>query len=230
MNNAQKTFQLKDEIVIFVDSRELDSKVVDILKRKECVVKERQLEIGDYLISSSTVIERKTSRDFVSSILDKRLFEQAGNLKEYNTPVILIEGKDFSDGNNVHPNAIKGALSSLILRYRIPILWMKTPLESGEMIYWLAKREQEEGGKEISIRSKKSGMSLKEKQEFLLSGLPGIDTKLSKRLLECFKTPEKIFSCSEEKLREVEGIGKILSRRIKKILTEKYSEKTENPS
>lgn len=230
MNNAQKTFQLKDEIVIFVDSRELDSKVVDILKRKECVVKEKQLEIGDYLISSSTIIERKTSRDFVSSILDKRLFEQAGNLKEYNTPVILIEGKDFSDGNNVHPNAIKGALSSLILRYKIPILWMKNSLESGEMIYWLAKREQEEGGKEISIRSKKSKMNLKEKQQFLVSGLPGINTKLSKRLLKYFKTPEKIFSCSEEKLKEVEGIGEILSKRIKKILTEKYSEKRGNPS
>ena len=45
------------------------------------------LEIGDY------IIERKTSKDFIASVFDGRIFQQANKITSYtNKAILLIEG------------------------------------------------------------------------------------------------------------------------------------------
>ena len=60
---------------IVVDERER-SGVKDALSSLNAVVEVRTLEIGDFLTSERTCVERKTRSDFESSILDGRLFSQ----------------------------------------------------------------------------------------------------------------------------------------------------------
>jgi Fanconi anemia group M protein len=59
-------------------------------------------------------------------------------------------------------------------------------------------------------------------QEFLVAGLPNVNTKTAKSLLKHFRTPEKIFAASEAKLQEVDGLGPKTAKNIRKILSKRY--------
>ena len=79
---------------VIVDERERGSRVPEELKKFDVFVKFDTLIVGDYLISSDVVVERKTASDFINSIIDGRLFDQAGRLKDsYERPIIIVEGE-----------------------------------------------------------------------------------------------------------------------------------------
>jgi len=60
---------LLNEKVILIDSREKDSGIPDLLKDKGTPILFENLEIGDL------IIERKTSKDFIASVFDGRIFQ-----------------------------------------------------------------------------------------------------------------------------------------------------------
>lgn len=213
----------KEKIIIYADSRETDSKVVAILN-KRCSLKERRLNVGDYLLSKRVCTERKTTDDFLQSIVDGRLFKQLNDMKKnYSHPILIIEGETiFNENRKINPNAIRGALASITIDLSLPIIWTKNQLETAEMLYIIAKREQIQLKKSISIRTKRKFKSMNQMQEFLVSGLPLISYEKAKKLLKHFGSPEKIFSASEEELQKVEGIGKKLAKKIKEVMTKKY--------
>lgn len=212
-----------DKILIIADNREFASRVVKELARLDCTVKPKQLEVGDYILSERVCAERKSAGDFLASVIDQRLFTQLKDLKNsFEKPILVIEGRDLYTQRNVHPNAIRGALASIAIDYAIPILWTEEPEETASLLYWIARREQVDEERSLSIRGQKKAMTPREQQEFLVAGLPGINTKMSRRLLEKIKTPEKVFRASEERLKKVEGIGDVMAKNLRKILTEKY--------
>ena len=212
----------ENEVIIYADHRD-NSRIIDILK-KMCVVHEQQLNVADYLLSESVAAERKTTDDFLNSLTDGRLFKQLAELKEnFASPVLIIEGNSlFNNNRKIHPNAIRGALASIAVDYTMPILWTASQLETAEMLFSIAKREQLDSKKSIAIRGKKKFRSENQEQLFLLSGLPGISTEKAKNLLKHFGTPEKVFSASEEQLQEAEGIGKEMAKKIRRIMAKKY--------
>ena len=77
------------------DSREASAapKIVKGLKEAGAQVKIEVLEKGDYLLSDTCAVERKTVHDFVHTLTRRYLFEQVFGLKEvYAKPLMLIEG------------------------------------------------------------------------------------------------------------------------------------------
>ncbi|MGB9674909.1 MAG: ERCC4 domain-containing protein, partial [Nanopusillaceae archaeon] len=83
---------LLKERIILIDNREKDSGIPNILKDKGIPILFENLEIGDYIIGD-IIIERKTSKDFISSIFDGRIFNQANKITSYTSKaVLLIEG------------------------------------------------------------------------------------------------------------------------------------------
>ncbi len=48
----------------------------------------------------------------------------------------------------------------------------------------------------------------------MLTGIPGVDVSLAKRLLKSFGSPLRVLTATEEELRQVRGIGKVLAKRI----------------
>ena len=93
------------------------------------MVKILPLKVGDFICSERVCVERKTGDDFISSIVDGRLFEQAEELKEnFAKPIILVEGDYYAGGMN--ENAIKAALASIILNYEIPVIMTKDEKET----------------------------------------------------------------------------------------------------
>ncbi|MFH1631251.1 MAG: ERCC4 domain-containing protein [Candidatus Aenigmatarchaeota archaeon] len=212
-----------DNIIIYADTRELSSRIAKILS-KHCVVNEKQLPVADYLLSERVAVERKRIPDFLQSIVDGRLFEQLCRMKDqFEKPVLIIEGNEnMYDERKIHPNAINGALAAITIDMSISIIWTKNNLETARMLFTIAKREQLDIKSSNCIRGKIKPKSLNQEQEFLLAGLPKINSVLARRLLKHFRSPEKVFLASEDDLQEVEGIGEKLAKKIKRILGSKY--------
>ena len=218
----QSVLKPDSKILIFADTREFGSRVVEELARLDCIIKPKMLEVADFLLSDRVAVERKTDSDFLQSIIDRRLFEQAKSLtSNFQKPLLIIEGNDLYK-RNLHPNAVRGALASLAIDYGLPIIWTEDGKDTAHMLYWIAKREQIEGNRTISIRGKRTVMTVPEQQRFLIAGLPGVNHILAGRLLKHFKTPENVFNASEDKLQKVRGIGSGLAKRIKILLTKEY--------
>jgi ERCC4-type nuclease len=209
-----------NKIVIFADYRERE--IIGHLKKMDVIVNEMNLKVGDFILSDNrVVIERKTHSDFVSSLIDGRLFEQMKSMKEnFSIPVIIIEG---SSNRMINENALRAAISTLIVYFNVSMLNTKNSLDTAKTIYWIAKKEQEEHKQSVSFKVGKKPKEMREMQERILCSLPGINRVMSKRLLENFGTVEKVFGADENELREVKGIGKKLAGRIRNIIIEKYN-------
>lgn len=213
----------KEELpVVFADTREGNSKVIRHLSEMEIDVKVQAMAVGDYQVSDEVVIERKTAKDFVDSIVDKRLFKQARSLmEEFKRPLIILEGDDLYNGM-INPNAIRGSIASIALDFGISIIPTRNAQDTAAMIKRIAIREQSGEKTPIQIRTDKKPVNLWEQQLFIIESLPNIGPVNAKNLLEHFGTVANIINASESQLQEVEGIGKKTAANIRKVVDSKY--------
>ena len=213
----------KEELpVVFADTREGNSKVIRHLSEMEIDVKVQAMAVGDYQVSDEVVIERKTAKDFVDSIVDKRLFKQARSLmEEFKRPLIILEGDDLYNGM-INPNAIRGSIASIALDFGISIIPTRNAQDTAAMIKRIAIREQSGEKTPIQIRTDKKPVNLWEQQLFIIESLPNIGPVNAKNLLEHFGTVANIINASESQLQEVEGIGKKTTANIRKVVDSKY--------
>ncbi|MFQ6050340.1 MAG: DEAD/DEAH box helicase [Candidatus Hydrothermarchaeota archaeon] len=209
---------------IIIDNRELPSLGKELMERG-VRLSPTTLEIGDYILSERVAVERKTVDDFLQSIVDKRLLSQVLELKRnYKNPLLIVEGEGLYYRRNIHPNAIRGTIASIMIDFGLPIYISKDKKETANLLYIIAKREQEIKDKKVEIRGKRAPMSIKEQQRYIVEGLPGVSAELADRLLRHFSTIENLVKADEEELTEVKGIGKTKAEEIRYILTKKYED------
>ena len=210
------------ELVVYVDTREGNSKVIRALDTIGVKVKVNTMAVADYQVSEEVAIERKTAKDFVDSIVDKRLFKQARMMmEEFKKPIMILEGNDFYSGF-INPNAIRGAMTSIALDYGISIIPTRTEEDTAAMIKRIAIREQKGEKRSIQIRTERKPQNLWEQQLFIIESLPNIGPVHAKRLLEHFGTVKAVLEADEKKLQEVEGIGKKTAKNIREVVEGKY--------
>ena len=211
-------------IEIYVDNRERNEIILKILKKK-CKVIEKRLDIADFLLSNDVAVERKTISDFLQSIIDRRLFDQVNRIKTaYKKPIVMIEG-DMSkiyELRKIHPNSVRGAMATIFLDLKVPIIYTSNSFQTAEMLVFIARKEQEPNKNGISIRSNPKFRSMNQMQEYIIAGLPGINEKLAKRMLKYFGSPEKIFTADESELMKVDGLGRKKIAKLRNILSKKY--------
>jgi Fanconi anemia group M protein len=208
--------------LVYADSREGNSNVIRYLSQMDMDVKIHSMAVADYQVSDEVAIERKTARDFVSSMIDKRLFKQARELsEEFKRPLMILEGDDLYSGM-VNPNAIRGTIASIALDFGISIIPTRDAQDTAAMIKRIAIREQNGEKTNIQIRTDKKPVSLWEQQLFIVESLPSIGPVNAKNLLEHFGSVSNVFNASESELMEVEGIGKITAQNIRKVIESKY--------
>lgn len=208
--------------LVYADTREGNSKVIRHLNEMELDVQVKTMAVGDYQVSDEVIIERKTAKDFVDSITDKRLFKQANDLREeFKKPIIILEGDNFYSGF-LNPNAIRGSMASIALDFGISILPTRNAQDTAAMIKRIAIREQKGDKSPISLRTERKPANIWEQQLFIIESLPNIGPVNAKRLLEYFGTVTDIINASVEELVKVEGIGKKTAKNIRKVIDSKY--------
>jgi Fanconi anemia group M protein len=212
----EKQLTLSNNIV-FVDYRE--EKIANLLEKMGCKIVRMNLPIGDFVVND-VGIERKSFEDFISSIIDGRIFEQANSLSAaFKKPIIIVEG--FGIVERIHENSFYATLAYIVSKSNVTIFRTKNEEETAKLIYWIARKEFENSGN-AGFKIKEKKVNVQTIQERILAAFPGISTVLSKRILKKFGSLKKFFNASEKELMEVDGIGEKTAKRIRKIIEEEY--------
>ncbi|PIO03127.1 hypothetical protein COT57_00990 [Candidatus Micrarchaeota archaeon CG09_land_8_20_14_0_10_55_25] len=213
-------FKESDKVQVFVDDREFKSEVCRQLFELGALLYPKRLSVGDYVLSGRVAVERKSDADLESSIIDGRLFAQAKDLKEnFESPLLAVIGKEFQ---RINPKALRGALISLAVDFKLPAFFFENSQEFAEFLYALGEKEQLKESRETRIRFGKKGFSLQEQQRFIVESLPGVGPKNARFLLENFKSVQDVFEADAEDLQDVEGIGKKKAEEIRRVLSSDY--------
>jgi len=215
-----------DAIEVVIDQRELESSIARDLSRVEGVeTRLETLAVGDYVCSDRVAIERKTVEDFLDTLLggDRSLFEQAGDLvQHYERSVVVLEGEGLYERRDVHPNAIRGAVTSLAVDFGLSVLHSDGPDETVDLLTTIAEREQADRGRAVSAHGEKQAKTLEEQQEYVVSSIAEIGPITARALLAHFGSVEAVMTAEEEALLEVEGVGEVTAERIREVVASDY--------
>ena len=206
---------------IEIDYREKNSLVVSELIALGLEVEVKELKVADYIVGG-TAIERKTVSDFIASMKNGRLLRQLEELRQYESMLLIIEGIDeqelYTDSEEVvgmHPNSVRGFLLSILLNYKVPVIFTKNYEDTARFISVLSRKKP----KETPLNVTKKFLSMKEQTQYILEGFPGIGPKTAKKLLKKFKTIKNIINAPEEDLKK--EIGKKADNLLR-IIEQKY--------
>jgi Fanconi anemia group M protein len=131
-----------DAMIVTIDHREGQSALAARLRQEGLIVEISSLPIGDVRIGERVIIERKATRDFVNSIVDGRLLDQAARLVgAAPRAMMIIEGSNLFHHRAVHGQAIMGALATLTLDYGLPVVSSSDTAETARFISISARRE-----------------------------------------------------------------------------------------
>jgi Fanconi anemia group M protein len=213
-------------VELVIDQRELDSTIArDLSTRENLTTRLETLAVGDYVCSDRVAVERKSVSDFLDTLTggDRSLFEQIGDLsRAYARPILLLEGEGLYEERNVHPNAIRGALSSLAVDFGVSVLRTADEADTADMLEVLARREQETSERSVQVHGEKSAKTLAEQQEYVVSSIADIGPVTARALLEEFGTVEAVMTAREDDLLEVSGVGQVTADRIREVVGSDY--------
>ncbi len=226
-------------IRIVADEREKHSQIPNLLKIMGVFVDYKLLPVGDYIVSSETVIERKTIHDLINSIYDGRLFIQCSDLvAHYSKPLLIVEGDlvDLDTREKIETDSklivdkIRVAYDTLIkvaLDFRIPILYTPSIFYTAELLVQLASTRFGDKNDGPLLKKIKKSNPFYIQQLYVLTSLPGVGVKLATRMLEKFNSPKNVLNASIAELARVPGLGNSRAEKIRKILDSSISNEVE---
>ncbi|GGL47159.1 DEAD/DEAH box helicase [Halocalculus aciditolerans] len=217
----------EERVEVVVDQRELESSIArDLSKREGVNTRLETLEVGDYVLSDRVAVERKSVDDFLDTLLggDRSLFEQAKALvRHYDRPVLVLEGGSVYEARNVHPNAIRGALSSLAVDYGISLMRSTGEEDTAELLLTIAQREQLKRDREVNAHGEKAAKTLDEQQEYVVSSIADIGPVTARSLLSHFGSVEAVMTADDEELQDVAGVGAVTAERVREVVGSDYA-------
>jgi Fanconi anemia group M protein len=213
----------KIKTTIVLDSREKQSFLAANLREQGAIIKFETLEIADYLIND-IAIERKTFKDFQSSIIDKRLISQLENLKKYEKKLLILEGfyYNYSD-SKINENALRGMMLTISLSFQVPIIFTENEEDTARFLILIAKKQDKiSAGKvqEFSLRPARNIETLEQQKQFILEGFPGIGPTSAKKLMSSYKNLITIFKAKKKELLEKRILDEKTIERMKRVLEE----------
>jgi len=223
-SSSSRASDRRQVVRIRVDHREVGSGVPECLDSIPWVeVRLESLPLGDYVLSDRVVIERKSTADLAASIIDRRLFNQADDLlAAYQRVIYLVEGESLYEASHVHPNALRGAISYLIVLKGATLIHSEGPEDSAWLVATMARQEQHGLGYQISKHPKRSATSPDLLMRYVVEDLPGVGPKTAHALLTQFGSLQVLFGAGEDDLTRVPGIGPKRARQIAALLRRAY--------
>ncbi|KIV90867.1 hypothetical protein PV10_05473 [Exophiala mesophila] len=225
---------------VVVDVREFRSALPGLLHGRSMQIVPCQLTVGDYVLSPTICVERKSVRDLIASFKNGRLFNQAETmLQHYKYPFLLIEF-DHNKSFTLDPFADLTSLSTLkapdsdnkdlqsklvlltLAFPRLKIIWSSSPFQTAEIFEELKKQQEEPD----PMRAVSIGLADDEDPEDktfntgpqdLLRTIPGVTNKNASRLFLEVKNILEIANMSLEELDPL--VGKEAGRQIVRFFT-----------
>ena len=225
--------------MILIDSREdsiLSGAVIKLCAEQKVEYKKQWLEIGDYVMSANktVAVEAKSSGDFLASVRNQRVFNQASNmLDNYDISVVLIygtfeEAMQYLDRvnngqfNSMHwKNRLKrmfvGAVGALQINTNTKVLWVPNVTVAAHCV--LAMYSHLDGHFELT-----KALPKKQRTDDLridmLTQIKGISVIKAKTLLNKWGSIAELSAASVKEISELDGFGRVTANRILKTLNE----------
>ena len=221
---------------VVVDVREFRSSLPSLLHGRNMVVVPCMLTVGDYVLTPSICIERKSVRDLISSFSDGRLYHQAETMfQHYSSPMLLIEFdaqkaftlEPFADlTTSVGTASIVGSdlqskLVLLCLAFpKLRIIWSSSPYQTAEIFEELKKQQDEPD----PIKAVQAGLEIGDDPDTrtfnqipqdMLRVVPGVTTKAFNSLVLQYENVQEIANAEEGELADL--IGHENSRQIRRF-------------
>ncbi len=226
-SSASPTPTDPEAVEIVIDQRELDSTIARQLSAQEDIqTRLETLDIGDYVCSDRVAVERKTVEDFLSTLVgeERSLFDQITELtNNYPRAVVLIEGAGLYERRNVHPNAIRGALTSLAVDFDVSVLRSTDEDDTVALLSTIAEREQAERDRTVRVHGDKQAKTLAEQQEYVVASIAEIGPVTARSLLSELGTVEAVLTADRDTLMEVNGVGAVTADRIREVVASEYT-------
>lgn len=187
-----------------------------------------RFEVSDYHIGDLLGVEHKAD-DFVPSIEDGRLFQQAYELSQnFAIPIIVVD-RDYTTTvyanrySKMNPGSIQAAIASLYVHYRVPVFFCG-PGNLVTTVLDLARKATDGKTPDASYTPTRAGPKSSDLQVRLVRSLSGIGAEKAKEVLRTYHTPLNAFQNHARWKDDVKGIGKTLNEKVSKTLTEEYVE------
>jgi len=185
-------------------------------------IAEDEGNVERFIISDALAVDRRTGSSLLNGIMDKTLFTSAIYLREhFALPVLILEGEVNYEYRGFDPQAVRGAISSMVLEYGLTVLSTRDLDETAHMLIMMARQEQV-GIPEISLIPKRKATSLADMQRRLVEMLPGAGRVMARELLQHFGSVDRIARASEDELCGLKGIGRKKARDIRQVLNAPY--------
>ena len=234
--------------MITIDHREANSTLPAMLKLHGHQISLEHLTVGDIRISDRILIERKSARDLVDSLIDGRLIHQARRLHSAAPrPLMIIESNETQ---RVHPNAVQGAMAWITLDLGLPVLMTGSPEQTARFVSIAVKREarvldllmthskrkpadaeksaikaaSEEimsiinGQNEQGVLAKKWNEEVLVKRTKIIAELPGIGTVTARKIMAVATDIMGLCKMSEHELTQIDGVSSIQAKDLHKFL------------
>lgn len=207
---------------VIVDMREFRSELPSLLHRRGLDIEPVTLEVGDYILTPETCVERKSVSDLIGSLQSGRLYTQCLSMTRfYRKPVLLIEfdpAKPFSlmarsdFRHEISSNDVSSKLTLLTLHFpRLRILWCPSPHATAELFLELKQgREQPDASAAQAVTAESNTVAESADQynpgpyDFLLK-MPGVSTKNCRALVKNADSLADIAKLSQDRLAEILG-------------------------
>ncbi|KAK5129037.1 hypothetical protein LTR85_000370 [Meristemomyces frigidus] len=219
---------------VVVDVREFRSSLPSLLHGRNMVVVPCMLTVGDYVLTPTICIERKSIKDLISSFNDGRLFNQAETMfQHYKSPMLLIEFdaqkaftlEPFADlSSAIGTSSIVGSdlqskLVLLCLAFpKLRIIWSSSPYQTAEIFEELKKQQDEPD----PIKAVQIGLEAGDDPESrtfsqipqdMLRAVPGVTSKALQRLVLEYENVQAVANADDEELNNL--IGRENARQIR---------------
>ncbi len=205
------------QFTITIDDRENRSGLPAALSRLWSRVAVGRLPVGDIEIGSRILIERKTVGDFVASLADGRLYSQAYALNgACHRPLLIVEGTDATPFMDISPRSLRGAILSLAVGYRIPVLRTDDVEETAQFIAHVA--EQEVRRRERSAQRTTDSPKRRPQRVAMdvLGAIPGVGDLRARRLIDRFGAVGAVLAATDAELEDVPGVGPAVARSVRR--------------
>uniref|UniRef100_A0A3B3D8G6 DNA repair endonuclease XPF n=1 Tax=Oryzias melastigma TaxID=30732 RepID=A0A3B3D8G6_ORYME len=214
--------QPKEPSRVIVDMREFRSELPSLLHRRGLDIEPVTLEVGDYILTPDTCVERKSVSDLIGSLQSGRLYSQCLSMtRYYRKPVLLIEfdpAKPFSlmarsdFRHEISSNDVSSKLTLLTLHFpRLRILWCPSPHATAELFLELKRGRAEPDAAaaqaitaESDTVAESAGLYNPGPYDFLLK-MPGVNVKNYRALIKHADSLADIAKLSQDELAEILG-------------------------